>query len=329
MTDDKIQEDLFERLNYGVFHAAALKAGIHLDLFTPLKDGPMSLEQLARSLGVDALRLRPLLYALVVVGLLNVDSDRFANTADADRYLVGDSPDNRLENLKGYANRWDIVLKTAESIRTGVPQSKIDYETMLPKDLEAFLRGLHWGTMREGQALAESYDFSSFETLLDVGGGSGGLALAMTEAYPNLTATVVDLPSVTPITQVIMEEEGATDRVQVVTADVVNGTLSGSFDVAIMRAFINVLSPNNARKALINIGQVINPGGIVYILGGFNLENSRVEPADLAVWNILMVNIYDGGQCHTFGDQEEWLVEAGFGTFERGPDGGIVARKPI
>jgi len=156
MTDDKIQEDLFERLNYGVFHAAALKAGIHLDLFTPLKDGPMSLEQLARSLGVDALRLRPLLYALVVVGLLNVDSDRFANTADADRYLVGDSPDNRLENLKGYANRWDMVLKTAESIRTGVPQSKIDYETMLPKDLEAFLRGLHWGTMREGQALAES-----------------------------------------------------------------------------------------------------------------------------------------------------------------------------
>ncbi len=42
----------------------------------------------------------------------------------------------------------------------------------------------------------------------------------------------------------LIEEADAGDRVQVVAADVVRDSLAGSYDVAVLTAFIQVLSPN-------------------------------------------------------------------------------------
>lgn len=63
---------------------------------------------------------------------------------------------------------------------------------------------------------------------MDVGGGSGGLATAITKTCPHIRATVVDLPSVTLVTQRLVKEADAKDRVRVMTADVVRGDLKGS-----------------------------------------------------------------------------------------------------
>jgi len=52
---------------------------------------------------------------------------------------------------------------------------------------------------------------------------------------------------VAPIAQKIVEEEGATERIKVVAADVLSGPLAGSYDVAVLRAFLQVLSPQDAR----------------------------------------------------------------------------------
>ena len=53
-----------------------------------------------------------------------------------------------------------------------------------------------------------------------------------------------------PIAQKIVEEEGATERIKVVAADVLSGPLAGSYDVAVLRAFLQVLSPQDARLAI-------------------------------------------------------------------------------
>src|SRR5438105_3113136 len=86
--------------------------------------------------------------------------------------------------------------------------------------------------------LVARYDFSSSHRLADVGGGSGGLALTVAQAYPHLHATVIDLPTVTPITRRYVEEAGLADRVRVMTADVVHGPLTGAFEVAVLSRFL-------------------------------------------------------------------------------------------
>ncbi len=65
------------------------------------------------------------------------------------------------------------------------------------------------------------------KTLVDVGGGTGGMARTLTQACPHLQATVIDLPLMTPMTQKIVDEAEASKRVTVMAADVVNGPIPG------------------------------------------------------------------------------------------------------
>lgn len=223
------------------------------------------------------------------------------------------------------------MLNTAESIRTGVPQSKLDFSEGREEELERFLRGLQGGAVISGHLLAELWDFSSCRTLADVGGGSGGLAIAVTETCPHINATVIDLHAVTPITQRIIDEAGASDKVKVSSADVVNEPLPGSYDVAVLRNLIQVLSPDDAVKALRNVFNAIIPGGAIHIIG-FTLDNSRLSPISSVGFSLTTLNIYDEGQPYTEQEHRDWLSEAGFEGFELTPfnevTNRITAQKP-
>lgn len=167
-----------------------------------------------------------------------------------------------------------------------------------------------------GRGLVARYDLSSYRTLLDVGGGSGGLAIAVTEACPHIRATVVDLPGVIPITQEFIDEAGAGDSVQVIATDVVREPLAGSYDVAVLAALIQVLSPEHARRALKNVSRVVNPNCAVFIGGAGIIDDSRTSPPDLVGFNLVFINVYDEGQADTEQEHREWLEEAGFGDVE-------------
>ena len=78
-TLERPEKNPIEKIATSVYPSFALLAGMQLDLFTPLKDGPMSAEQIAETIGVGSTKLKPLLYALVIAGLLNVEKDYFSN----------------------------------------------------------------------------------------------------------------------------------------------------------------------------------------------------------------------------------------------------------
>ena len=193
----EILPETITRLRESVDSALAMLAGMQLDVFTPLKDGPLTLEQEAEALGVRSIKLRPLMYALAVAGLLNLEGDEFSNTPETDRFLVKESPAYMGAVHENLSNMWEATLKTAESIRTGIPQAKLDFSEDSEEQLESFLRSIQSRAMDAGRELADRWDFSSCRTMADIGGGSGGIAIAVTEKYPHLKATVIDLPTVT------------------------------------------------------------------------------------------------------------------------------------
>ena len=55
MIDSMPQLAIFEQISDGVYQSNAMIAGVRLNLFTPLNDGPMSAEQIADAIGVDTL----------------------------------------------------------------------------------------------------------------------------------------------------------------------------------------------------------------------------------------------------------------------------------
>jgi len=316
-TLERPEENPIEKFATSVYPPFALLAGMQLDVFTPLKDGPMNAVQIAATIGVDSTKLKALLYTLVVAGFLNVEREFFSNTDAANRFLVKGSPSCVVDIHELLSTMWNAALKTAKSIRTGVPQAKLNYSDMSQVELQQFFCGEHPYAVEYGRDLVQRYDFSSYSTLLDVGGGSGGLAIAVTEACPHIQATVVDLPKVTPVTQHYIDEAGAGDRVNAVAADVVRESIPGSYDAAVLTAFIQVLSPDDARCAIKNVSKVMNQGGEIYIRGYGIIDNSRTSPQKLVGFNLVYINVYDDGQAYTEQEHKNWLEEAGFGSFRR------------
>ncbi len=126
-----------------------------------------------------------------------------------------------------YEGRWQPILKTADSIRTGTAQAQLDYTTASEEQLNVHYKSFYAQTQAKGRNLSRLFDFTEHRRLLDVAGGTGGLSVALTTACPNLHATVIDLPEVTPITDRYVDEAGAGGRVMVLAGNVVTGPIEG------------------------------------------------------------------------------------------------------
>ena len=128
--DSVLRPKTIETLATAVYPSFAMMAGMQLDVFTPLKDGPMSAARLAEALDVPQEKLRPLLYALVNAELLRIEDDQFANTPEGDLYLVR----GRSTYLGGahelYSYLWSAALAAGQSIRAGAPNKKHYFSAM-------------------------------------------------------------------------------------------------------------------------------------------------------------------------------------------------------
>jgi hypothetical protein len=135
--------DTVNKLNSAADAAFAMLAGMQLELFTPLKAGPKTAEDIAHTMGVGPTRLRLLLYSLVAAGLLTEEHGHFSNSPEAEQFLVKGGP--------SYIGNWHAILsnrrgrnlKIAESIRTGVTQAKIDFSNSTQEELEAYHRRIN------------------------------------------------------------------------------------------------------------------------------------------------------------------------------------------
>ena len=339
MEDERVAADprKIKDLSMGACPSLALLAGMQLGIFSTLKDRSMTNEQIADAIGADSSRLMPLLYALVVSELLTIEGDSFSNTIESNQFLVKDSPsymaDHACFNIDPLMMRWALSsgLKIADTIRTGVPQCMYDFSAMSEEDLETGFRGTLPIALRAGRELATRYDFSSYRNMLDVGGGIGGLSIAITESCPQLTATVADLDKVVRLASRIIEESGAANRVRVMPVDVVQESLSGSYDVAVLRAFIQVLPPDVVPRVLENINTALEPGCSIYIVGHI-LDNSRTSPIEEVWYSSLNINFYDNPGSYTKQEYWDWISSAGLQPLEHNRlpngDGVITAKKP-
>ncbi len=299
-----------------VYPAMVMLAGMQLDIFTQFKNGPLEADTVARSLGVEPRKLSRLLYALVASELLEVEGGLFSNSPLADHLLVKGKPSYAGGVHELWSDLWSATLKTAETIRTGVPQAKHDFENISDEEIGAFLRGQHSGAIAAGRILGNELRFNG--CLLDVGGGSGGLAMGACEVVPNLTATVAELPAIAPTTRKFLTAAGVTDRIDVVPVNLVTTEMDGTYDVAILRNLLQTMAADDGRRLIQNVGKTVVPGGRIHVLG-FMLEDSRLSPRTALNFDIVFLNIYDDGAAYTIGDQQSWLEAAGFSQFECGP----------
>ena len=314
---------------YAIYRPLAMLAGMQLGVFTPLAGGPMTAVELSKTLGLRSDKLSPLLHALVQADLLSLADERFSNTPEADVYLVKGRPTYMGSAHELYTDMWSAALGVAQSISSGLPHARHDFGAMSDSELGAFFRGLHGGAMATGRQLAANFEFDRFESLLDVGGGSGGVAIAACQSCVSLRATVVELPKVALIAKTFVEAADLTPRVDVVATDILGSPPKGRHDVAVLRYLLQVLSSDQARVALRNVGAALRPDGELFIIGHV-LDDARLSPVPAVGMNLVFLSLYDDGQSYTETEHRSWLEEAGFKDvsvlFGAGPNGASIVR---
>ena len=100
---ENARADTVNKLRSAADAAFAMLAGMQLELFTPLKAGPKTAEDIAHAIGVGPARLRLLLYSLVAAGLLTEEHGYFSNSPEADQCLV--------RGGSSYIGNWHAISK--------------------------------------------------------------------------------------------------------------------------------------------------------------------------------------------------------------------------
>src|SRR6185369_13333498 len=114
-----------------------------------------------------------------------------------------------------------------EALRTGRAQNETKHGqkgmfeelySELPR-LEQFMGAMTGLSRINFEALAAKFDFSSFNTLCDVGGATVLLSIEVAKVHSHLRCTSFDLPPVEPIARKHIAAAGLGDRVATASGD--------------------------------------------------------------------------------------------------------------
>ncbi len=176
-----------------------------LGIADAIDDVPRSAVELAELVQVDAGALNRILRQLAAIGIFEAhDQARYGHT-EASRVLRSDHP----TSLRGFARMlgtdlcWGSFGQLLESVRTGRPTEEkvgpggpFKYFRDHPEDAQLFDAAMTSKAHGQVAAVLGVYDFASFRTIADVGGGRGHLIKRVLDSAPLAKGILFDLPYV-------------------------------------------------------------------------------------------------------------------------------------
>jgi 2-polyprenyl-3-methyl-5-hydroxy-6-metoxy-1,4-benzoquinol methylase len=295
----------------GMATSGVLVASVRTGITARLAAGPATAAEVAADLGLDPLPARLLLDCLRSAGHVTERSGRYQLGRRARRWLDPASPLSVAGYVAGAADYWPWWQGLEQAARSGTSTGSHEVPAGDP----------YWRRYIEGQL--ELARLSAAEiarklplprrprAVLDIGGGHGWYSATLCRRYPELTATVLDLPGSAAIGREIIAAAGLADRVVFRAGDATTADLGDGYDAVLCFNLVHHLAPAQVADLLRRARAALRPGGTLAVLDVF-ADRARRAPAhaDLLA---LFVYLSSGAQVHTSGQFSAWLSEAGFG----------------
>lgn len=278
-------EEVLELLDAYVT-SAALGAAMEHKLFWILADDPKDVATVADLLGVTVSRCQNWLDVLCTTGLLEL-TERGYQTSESGKTLILDAyqPESWAFLARESRHRYPAVVNLAQHIKEQI--STWDAQNLTPPDYfqalvsdpaqaRRFTRMLYEIHIPLAEALAETLDMDGVDTLMDLGGGSGVMSLALLRKVPALQATVIDIENVCVVGREIAAEAGLSERISYQPLNFVEGDLPSGFD----RVLFCDAGPYS-RDLFARILGALNPDGRLILINQFAPEPGIAPPPRL------------------------------------------------
>jgi acetylserotonin O-methyltransferase len=265
-------------------------------------------------LAADERATELLLDSLVALGLLTREGGVYTNSADADAYLRRETE----HSLVGYilysrTVLWPLWANLGDAVKEGTHRWGQAFGMEGPifshffrteESMRTFLRGMHGlGMISSPQAVA-AHDLSGFRKLVDVGGGTGHLALAFLDRYPGRAAAVFDLPRVIPLTR-----EMTAGRVECVEGDFFADALPAA-DLYAMARILHDWNEEKIRALLAKIHASLPDRGGLLICETL-IDDDRRGPVAAFMQSLSMLTCTEGRE-RSAAEYEGLCLAAGF-----------------
>jgi len=323
---------LLYQMAIGHYVSHALHVAVKLGIADQLKDGPRDAGELARATTTHAPSLARVLRLLASVGVFEEREDgRFALTSIGE-CLRTDVPGSSGPMVSVFTGpkMQDAWKELEHCVRTGEPAYRkrgVD-DPFSRRDTEesaTFDAAMAYFTRMVAVAVAVSYDFKPFRTIVDVGGGTGALMIGILNANPHLQGIVFDLPASAGRATAELAREGLADRCRAVGGDFFEAVPGGG-DAYISKHVIHDWDDDRALLILRNCHRVMAPGAKLLLVEGVypaRIDQSRESRGAAANDVNMLVNT--GGRQRSEAEFRFLYEAAGFDLTRIVPTPGPVS----
>lgn len=274
-------------------------------------------EELAAKTNTHAPSLYRLLRTLASIGLFTENAEKKFELTPISTLLRSDAPNSVRDFavMMGEDWIWQAWGELPYSVQTGgvahqKAQGMGSFE-FFQKNAEAgkvFNAAMTNFTRAIVPAFVEAYDFLSINRLVDVAGGHGLLLAGVLKANPHLRGILFDLPFVIEGAGKLLEQEGVSDRVELVSGSFFE-SVPADADTYMMKHIIHDWDDESSIKILKNIRSAMSENGKVLIIEMVVPEGNEPHPSKAL--DVLML-VMEGGKERTKEEYRKLLGASGF-----------------
>jgi len=302
----------------GHVEARLTQTAVELRIFDALENAALTSEEAAARLALEPKAAELLLNALAAVELLHKNAALFSLADTARQYLLRSSPYYVGDMIRFESSLWNCWEKLPEAIRSGKAVRPANMYQDDVNETETFISAMDSLVKARGDSdvVASVLDWSHVGEFLDVGSGPATYPIALCKKFPNLHATIFDLPVTLNITRHFIRAAGMEDRIRLIAGDYRKDAIPGDYQVIFLS---NVIHGEDYAKNEALIGKLaknLEPAGRIVIKDHI-LDDSRAKPAVGAIFSLLMLLTTAGGRCYSFNEIRTWMEAAGLSEVEQ------------
>ena len=305
------------RMGYGFMYTKLVYMAASLNLGEKLANGPRSSSDLAEELQLHPPNLYRLMRAIAGEGILTeVEEGVFGLTAMGE-CLKPDHPGLAYDSILASCSpaviaAWEKMPEVLEHGGVGFERAFgrgwFEWLSERPELSARFNKSMAGVFGMEPPLVAEAYDFSQFDSIVDVGGGNGNLLSHILSRHQGPSGLVFDQPHVVAEAPALLNERGISDRIATQGGDFFESVPPG-FDACILSHVIHDWEEDLAVKILENCRKAIQPGGKLLILEWILPEGDTPHVAKVVDINMMMLM---GGEERTGKQYARLLEKSGF-----------------
>lgn len=300
--------DLILQTAAGFMMSKHLFAAIDLGLFEKLADRPLTLDELAKDLSIPPRTARITADAMVALGFLEKQDDRYRNSSVSQTFLSGKTP----ADLRPFLRFWNHISypqwqHLEEALRTNRGIRRDDFD---PDQQRIFSEGVAAIQAGPAHAMPEKYDFARHRKVLDLGGGVGEFLVPILDRFPQLEGTLFELPPVTEVAKDALAANPVGSRINIVAGDLFEDAIPEDHDALILANVVHYFDHARNVELLRRIRERVLAGARVLIVD-FWTNPQHTEPLFAALMaGEFLTSV--GGDVFSEEEAKGWLRETGW-----------------